>query len=152
MIYKYNFSISGDDFYPEQIFNSIQGDFEINSYFNPKTLIVNAKSGEYGYGNLAFWHPKKFATEDDILEYEKDFVEFIEKNYSLFIDNGVNEFEMFIEIYFDGGQCNFELFNKDFFKKVAKIGVSIPVSIYVLSTDDIQKWENEIRLNWNDCK
>ena len=147
MIYKYSFSITGDNFYPERVIKNIKV-FEIGSFFSPTDKRVWVKIEEYGYGNLSFWHPKKFATEDEILIYEKDFIEFIEKNYHLFIDNGVNEFEMFIEIYFDGGQCNFELFNKDFFKKVAKIGVSIPVSIYVLSADDIQKWENEIRLNW----
>lgn len=147
MIYKYSFSITGDNFYPERVIKNIKV-FEIGSFFSPTDKRVGVKIEEYGYGNLSFWHPKKFATEDEILIYEKDFIEFIEKNYHLFIDNGANELEIFIEIYFDGGQCNFEIFDKEILKKISKFGISMPISIYVLSDEEIQKWEHEIKLHW----
>jgi hypothetical protein len=146
MIYKYNFSISGDTFYPEKIINEIQGSFIIDSYFNPTDKKFD--SNEYGYGGMSFWHSKKFSTEDRILEYEKGFVEFIENNNNLFIKNGVSDVEIFMEIYYDGGQCNFEIFNKELLKKIINFDVSIPVSIYVLNDKEIQAWENEIKITW----
>ncbi|WP_270090340.1 hypothetical protein [Sphingobacterium sp. SYP-B4668] len=81
MIFKYRFSVAGDNFYPEVILNNIQGDFVVDSYFNPTDKKVDNKPDEYGYGNLSFWHKSKFSTEDEIAEYEKDFIEFIEKNH-----------------------------------------------------------------------
>jgi len=148
MIYKYSFSISGVSFYPETILENIQGDFVIDSYFKPSDKKPINISEEYGYGGISFWHPQKFSTEDEIIKYEKSFIEFIEKNYSLFFDNGANDLEIFIEIYFDGGQCNFEIFNKNFLKKLGKFGVSLPISVYVLKNDEIQKWEEEVKLVW----
>lgn len=97
---------------------------------------------------MSFWHPNKNSTEDEIIKYEISFVEFIEKNYTLFVKNGVNEFEIFVEIYFDGGQCNFEIFNKELLKKFGNFGVSFPISVYVLKNEEIQKWEEEIKIDW----
>lgn len=148
MVYKYSFSVSGDDFYPERILKNIQGDFAIDSYFKPTDFKFVDKTEEYGYGSISFWHPKKFSTEGNILKYENDFIEFLEKNYSSFIENGANEFEIFIEIYFDGGQCNFEIFNKELLKSLGNFGVSLPISVYVLNNEEIQKWEDEVKLVW----
>lgn len=148
MIYKYSFSISGDDFYPEKITDKIQGDFIVDSYFNPTDKKFNNKLDIYGYGGMSFWHPKKYSTENEIIKYEKAFVDFIEKNYCLFIENGVSDLDIFIEIYFDGGQCNFEIFNKELLKILANYDVSLPASVYILNDAKIQEWENEIKLNW----
>lgn len=149
MIFKYNFSVFGDTFYPESIIQEVKGDFIIDSFFKPTDKKFEESSDEYGYGGISFWHPQKFSTEDKIENYEKEFVDFIEINYSLFIKNGVKEFEIYIEIYFDGEQCNFEIFNKDIMNKLGNIGVSLPTSIYVLKSEEIQKWEDEIKIVWN---
>lgn len=148
MIFKYNFSVSGDIFYPKSVIQEIKGDFIIDSFFNPTDKKFEDSSNEYGYGGISFWHPNKYSTEDKIIKYEMSFVEFIEKNYTLFVINGVNEFEIFVEIYFDGGQCNFEIFNKELLKKIGELGVSLPISVYVLKNEEIQKWEDEIKLVW----
>lgn len=151
MIYKYSISISGDDFHPEKIIEEIQGNFVVNTYFNPTDKKPINTSEEYGYGSMSFWHPNKNSTEDELNKYEMSFVEFIEKNYTLFVKNGVKEFEIFVEIYFDGGQCNFEIFNKELLKKIGMLGVSLPISVYVLNNDEVQKWEDEIKLVW-ECR
>lgn len=148
MIFKYYFSVSGDNLYPERIIERIQGDFVVDSYFSPTDRKPNNKNSEYGYGGVSLWHPYKFSTDDRILEYETAFVEFIEKNYNVFIENGASELQIFIEIYYEGGQCNFEVFNKNLLKKLAEFGVSIPISVYVIKEQELQNWENEIKLNW----
>lgn len=35
MVFKYTFSISGDDLYPEKVLDKIQGDFIAVSHFSP---------------------------------------------------------------------------------------------------------------------
>lgn len=148
MVFKYNFSVSGDGFYPEKIIDRIDGDFIVDSFFSPtdKKPVKNAE--EYSYGGMSFWHSKKFSTEDTIIEYENAFIRFIEKNYHVFVENGATEFEIFIEIYFDGGQCNFEIFNKDLLKQIGDFRVSLPISVYLLKNEEIQKWEDEVKLVW----
>jgi hypothetical protein len=149
MVFKYTFSISGDDLYPEKVLDKIQGDFIAVSHFSPTDKKkFGDKNSEYGYGGISFWHPNKFATEDRIMDYEKAFVEFIENNYGLFFQNGGNDLDIYLEIYYDGGQCNFEVFNKEMLSKLAKLGVSLPISIYILEENQLQEWENEISLLW----
>ncbi|RFS14939.1 hypothetical protein [Emticicia sp. C21] len=112
MIFKYTFSIFGDNFYPDTIIDKIQGDFLINSYFKPTDKKFINRPDEYDFGGMSFWNPKKFSTEGEIIKYEESFIDFIEKNYSLFTENGVNDLQIYIEIYYDGVQCNFEIFNR----------------------------------------
>ena len=97
---------------------------------------------------MSFWHPKKFVTEDNIIEYEAAFVDFIDKNYNLFIEAGADDFDIFIEIYYDGEQCNFEIFDKLTLKKLSKYSISIPVSVYCLPEQEIIEWTNEIEQEW----
>lgn len=139
MVFKYNFSVSGDNFYPETILNNIQGNFIVDSYFNPTDKKFDNKPDEYGNGNLSFWHKNKLSTEVEIAKYEGDFVEFIEKNHLLFVENGVSELAIFLEIYFDGGQCNFEVFNKQLLKRIGDLRVTLPISVYLLKNEQIQK-------------
>ncbi len=148
MIYKYTLSIAGDNFYPEKIVNKLQGDFIIDSFFSPKDKKFNNSLDEYDYGGISFCHPKKSSTEDKIIDYESDFVDFIEKNYLFFIENNVKDFEIFIEIYYRGGQCNFEIFNKKKIQRFGRIGMSLPVSVYCLNSEYIKKWESEIKSVW----
>ena len=148
MIFKYDFSISGDNLYPEKIINKIQGNFIIDSYFRPTDKRLFNLPGTYGYGGMSFRHPKKFATEDNIREYEAAFVDFIEKNYNLLVEAGVDDFKIFMEIYYDGEQCNFEIFDKLTLNKLTQYSISIPVSVYFLSEQEVSEWENKIKQKW----
>jgi hypothetical protein len=148
MIFKYCLSISGDNFYPSKIINGINGDFIVESYFSATDKKFSDRPDEFGYGGMSFLHPRKFSTDDDIIEYENAFIEFIEKNHYIFIENCADDLEIFIEIYFDGGQCNFEIFDKGLIRKIGHLGVSLPVSIYVLTEEELLKWEGEIKLDW----
>jgi hypothetical protein len=150
MIYKYDFSVLGDNFYPSSIIDKIEGDFLVDSYFSPTDKNERKPSEEYGFGCMSFWHPKKFSTENRIVEYDLAFIEFIEKNYSMFVENGVNDLQIFIEIYFDGGQCNFEIFDKHLLKKLVQFGASLPISVYILKKRELRKWENEINMSWEE--
>lgn len=151
MVHKYSFSVSGDSFYPAKVIGKTKGELVIESYFSPgDSKGLPGISDQYEYGCVSFWHHKKFSTENQIVAYEKDFVEFIEENYQLFTEHGASDFEIYLEIYFDGGQCNFEIFDKAFLRQLANFNVALPISIYVLKESEIKQWENEIQLLWNE--
>ena len=148
MIYKINLSISGDNLFPEKIINKISGKFIVDSFHSPTDKKFEDGNDIYGYGTIFFWHPKKFASQDNVSEYEEAFVDFLENNYSLFVDEGTQDFVLYIEIYYDGGQCNFEVFNSKLLEKMARFRVSIPVSVYTLNQKELQEWEDEIETAW----
>jgi hypothetical protein len=148
MIFKYNFSVSGNNFYPDKVLKKLKGNFLIGSYFQPNDMKFEDNFEVYGYGSISFWHPKKFSSEEKINDYENEFILFIEENFSTFVENGVEDLQIFIEIYFDGGQCNFEIFNKELLKRLGLFGVSLPISIYTLKEEEINEWRREIKQTW----
>lgn len=148
MIYKYILSISGDNFNPLRILNKIQGDFVVDDYFSPNDKNHFNKNEIYENGSITFIHPNKFSTQNEIIKYENSIIKFIESNFNLFIENSVEQIEIYMEIYFDGGQCNFEIFSKEILKKLTDFNVSLPISIYVLNEVEIKNWESEINSQW----
>lgn len=147
MIYKIGLSVSGDNFFPESVVDEVVGDFIVKSSNRPNDKFEN-REGTYDFGDVLFWYVKNFATQNYVARYEKHFVDFLEENHSLFIKNEAEDFSFFIEIYFDGGQCNFEIFSKDLLRRIAKLKISIAVSVYILSEEYIQDWSNEIDVDW----
>lgn len=150
MVFKIGLSISGDSFFLESVVSKIVGDFIVKSSNSPGDKFER-RNGNYDFGSVLFWYTKNFSTEEYIEKYEKYFVDFLEDNYLIFTKNGADNFSFFIEIYYDGGQCNFEIFNKTLLKKIKKLNVSITVSVYTLSKDKLQEWANEIELDWAKC-
>ncbi len=144
MIYKYSFSITGDFFSPKGMIDTIEGDFLVKSIWESTDKKFNNSDEEYGYGGILFWHPNKFAIDDNVGEYETWFVDFLEKNYASFIENKVDNFEIYLEIYYTGKECNIEVFNKELLKKIAPHNVSIPLSIYCLEKAYYNDWITEI--------
>ena len=143
MIFKITLSVSGDNFYPEEIIGKIMGNFTVESYFSPRD-----ENMQYEYGTILFWHPKKFVLQDDIQNYENSFVEFIYINHDLFINNGITDFSFFIEVYHNDSNCNFEVFNSENLKRIRHLNYSLPISTYRLNKKDFKKWANEIKLDW----
>jgi hypothetical protein len=153
MIYSYSLSVSGDNFYPENILEQfVQGNLIVDSFLSPadKKRLWNGTllSENYGFGSLSFRHFNKWTNDEFISKYEFDFVEFLDKYYQLFIENGAGDIRILMEIFYDGGQCNFEIFDKTLLTRLTKYNVSLPISISTLSKKELKKWENEIKLLW----
>lgn len=149
MIYKITLSISGDNFFPSKCIDNILGESLITSSFSPNDKKIEDSEDLYNYGGISIWHPKKAAMEKNVYKYESFFVEFLEKNYKLFIENGAKDFDIYIEIFYDGEQCNFEIFNNKLLNKLTTFNVSIPISVYRLKKKKYKEWLNEIELEWN---
>lgn len=148
MIYKFDLIISGENLFPEKILNSIQNDVIIN-YVNTPDDTSKDKGDSCDLGTISFWHPKKFAHKENIISYEKWFVDFLSDNYNLLSNSGAEDFTLYMEIYYDGIQCNFEIFNKYLLSQLVTYNVSIPISVYALEATKFRDWEKEIALEWN---
>ena len=146
MIYKYKFSVSGSNLYPREIINKLEGSLIVDRYFSPDDE-KHTKSEEYEYGGMSFLHPKEFSTQNQIFEYERAFIEFMNKNYPLFVENGGNNLDISIEIYFSGTRGNFVIF-KELIKNLASFNISLSINWHVAKHEWLQEWKNEIEASW----
>jgi hypothetical protein len=149
MIYKIILILSGVDFLPDSILQYIKGEYAIASKNNPQDKKHKNKEDDYGFGSISFFHPKKFATQPNILNYEQWFINFLLDNYELFKNYGVEDYELFFEVYHDEEQCNFEIFDKILLQKISGISISFPVSVYSVKKDEFQHWVSEIDTEWH---
>lgn len=148
MVIKITLSIFGDDLWSEIILNTISGNYIVESSFNPDDKKFENSEETYGYGGISFWHPHKFAILDSLVSYESWFISFLNYNHEVFKSNNIEEVVLFTEIYHSSDNCNFEIFNKESLRDLAKIGVSLPVSVYSINENELSAWENEIELEW----
>ena len=102
----------------------------------------------YGFGNIDIKPKIKYATGVSQIRYAKQFVKILEDNYVLIKNAGGDEVEIYIEAYYDGKQCNFQIFDNKILAEFAKYEVSLPISVYRLGVRKISKWEEEIKNDW----
>lgn len=149
MIFKITFSATGELFLPTKIIDKVTGNFVLKSIHSPGDQFAN-RPGAYDFGTISYWHPKQFATDDNIVTYEEEFIQFITANQQIFQENLAYDLSLYIEVYFDGGQCNFEIFSKSSLIQLANANISMPISVYVLAATELQEWEAEVVSAWND--
>lgn len=147
MIYKLSLSTIGENMWPEKLFGKLTYDLKVKSYFNPNDKKSDNNNDVYGFGSVTFWHPDDFATDERLSEFENTFVKFILENHGLLIENGMEYINLFYEVYFDGGQCNFEVLDNELRQKIASLNIYLPISIYLLKEKEYKEWEEEIIKN-----
>jgi hypothetical protein len=119
--------------------------FIVASSFKPSDKKFMSRDDVYGYGSITFWHPLKFSLQSNLLTYEEAFIEFIERNLERFKQCGADEIEIFLEVYSDEDQLNFEVFNRDVLHKLLQYNISLPVCVYRISTEKLENWSDEVR-------
>jgi len=152
MIFKTSLTVSGDRFYPSIIKDRIVGKHKVSYYWDPNDKKERNDKESYGFGLIALMHSNEFATDKHIIEYDEGLISILLNNFKLFKDSGADDFQCFIEVYHDGGQCNFEIFSKELLKSVSHISLSFPVSVYALDPSYFLEWSNEIENTWGNNK
>lgn len=95
-------------------------------------LNVNKKSIIYDKEfptSLSIKHPREFSSEYYDEEYERFFLDFIKNNIDILVSYGANDFDLFIEAYYND-QCNFEILSPQFLYYLNKYQIRLPISVY----------------------
>ncbi len=150
MIYRITISIYGKDFDPDALLKELKGDFIV------ETKIRKGAKKEYIDGNFEFsyldlFHSKIRSTNDYIGRHEESIVNLVIDNYPIFIKYGVNEIDLFYDIYYQGFQCNFEILDSVMIKKLSrlkKIKISFPISVYKVTKREMSSWSRDIEKEW----
>jgi len=141
-------NIYGDTFIASSIIDKIIGNIEVHNYWDPTDKRSDKENEIYGFGNIDIKPKIKYATGVSQIRYAKQFVKILEDNYVLIKNAGGDEVEIYIEAYYDGKQCNFQIFDNKILAEFAKYEVSLPISVYRLGVRKISAWEEEIEKDW----
>jgi len=90
-------------------------------------------------------NPEKYVEIDNNIEYQEWYLFFIAMNYERFLEYGVNNINLFFDVYVQyNEQCNFEIFDKEILKKLSQYNVSLPISIHVLKEEEMKNFDLNI--------
>jgi hypothetical protein len=129
LVFKITLAISGDDFFPSKLIQSVSNKYVAESFHDA--------DGDLTHGVIFYMHPQLFGIQGEGVDYEEWFVELLEKNFEAFKKYGAEDIELFIEVYYSDDQCNFEIFNKSMLKRMGNFHISIPISVYHLSEKEV---------------
>lgn len=133
---RISLDLYGDSFSPKTFLGQLPNSFIV---FNSKeaTDLTSNKTGTYDFGSLSILAPKKIGLPGELDDYENWYIDFIERHKGLMDRNGVTEINLFVEVFYSEGQCNWEMFSREGLKKIGRYGIAIPISFYSLTGNQI---------------
>jgi hypothetical protein len=110
MIIKLTLSFEGIGVVPDEIIPELRGQYIIAKSYRVGESILIARHNEIAnIGVVRLWGPRKFIPSDDLLEDYQRWGRFLHLNEEYINGLKCDRIILFTEIYFDGGQCNFEV-------------------------------------------
>ena len=91
---------------------------------------------------ISIEHPTDIGIEYNMEIYNQWYVDFIENNHSTLKHNGLDKINIFINVFYSG-QCNFEIFESQSLSILSKYNVSLPISVFHLSNNELKEILNK---------
>ncbi|MCL9807645.1 hypothetical protein NAT51_19135 [Flavobacterium amniphilum] len=136
-ITRISLDLYGEDFSPGKFLEEVTDKIHVFSSNEQDDKKHKRTEEVYGFGSLSVLCPQIYGLQYQMAEYENWYFDFLDKNKLLIDRHNVNEINLFIEIFHDGGQLNFEIFSRELLKKAGLYNIAIPVSYYKLTTEEI---------------
>lgn len=125
MYMRFTIKVSGQKFDPKKILQQLVTNLIVDDYVEP----IFYSEHEYDYGEMYLLAKQEFSHEYPDDEYQNLFIDFFDKNHNNLVLAGATDFQIMLDIYYKD-QCNFEIFDKDILKKIAKYNICLPISVY----------------------
>jgi hypothetical protein len=136
-IIRISLDLTGDKFSPKAFIEELTDNIHIFTSNEPDDINDRDPNGIFGFGSLTVLCPKVYGLQYEMTDYEKWYLDFIDNNKKLLDKYGVDEMSLYIEVFDNGGQLNFEIFSRQLLKKVGQFDIAIPISYYRLTTEQI---------------
>lgn len=146
-IIRISLDLTGDKFSPNKLLKELTDQVHIFSSNEPDDKNEYDPNGIFGFGSLTVLCPKIYGLQYEMTDYENWYFDFIDKNKTLLDKNGTTEISLYIEVFDDGGQLNFEIFSRELLKKVGQHNIAIPISYYRLTTKQIIEMLEETEIS-----
>lgn len=151
-IIRISLDLTGDKFSSKEFLKELEDDIYIFTRNEPDEINEKDPKGIFGFGSLTVICPKIYGLQYEMIWYEKWYLDFIDKNKKLLDKNKVTEMSLYIEVFDNGGQLNFEIFSKELLQKIGKYSISIPISYYRLTSEQIIEMLNETQISKDKLK
>lgn len=146
-IIRISLDLEGENFSPQKLINELNDEIHVFRSNEPDDINDRGLNEIYGFGSLAILCPEIYGLQYEMTYYENWYLSFIDKNKKLFDRNGIAEMSLYIEIFHNEGQLNFEIFSRELLKKIAEYEISIPISYYKVSSEDIIEMLKETKIS-----
>ena len=130
LLLNISINLKGSILSPIYLLNKIDDKIKVVKSNEPSDLQKNGEWNKFGF--ISIQHPTRIGIEYDLTDYKEWYVKFIEDNYQILINSGVEDISLFLDVFYSD-QCNFEIFNNTQLKKLSLFNISLPISVYKLS-------------------
>ena len=135
---RISLNIYGDTFSAANFLSKISDPLIVFDSNEATDLKWDDKPDLYEFGSVSILNPKKVGMHDEhFCEYERWYVNFINKYYQTIKECGGTKLDLFLDVFFNG-QCNLEIFDRTMLSKLSVFDVAIPISIYHLTSEQIE--------------
>ncbi|KOS06910.1 hypothetical protein AM493_13375 [Flavobacterium akiainvivens] len=136
---KITLNLMGDSFSPKKLLSEIGNDAIVFESIEPDDANDKSETGVYGFGSLDLLSPMRYALHETLYsEYYPWYIDYVRRHIAQFRQQGVTEINLFIELFYNGThQLNLEIFSKEHFAQIAQYGISLPLSVYIVSNEQL---------------
>jgi hypothetical protein len=135
--------LCGDELNSAALVSKLTGTYTI---CNPETIGLLADN----QGAISIAPPIESVVDDDyeqVDNYHAWFASFLEMNHNLLAVCGADDLRIFMKVFYaEGHQCNLEVFDRKSLATIGKFNVALPLSIYALSAEAINRWAAEVKI------
>ena len=104
-----------------------------------------AESNEQATPYLEILPAQHFSTQLNTDNHLRWFIALLDAHYPALWAAGVEQTVLFTDVYYEGDQCNLELFNQEFHACAFRYALETPLSAYKISRKEWNKLERECR-------
>lgn len=146
-IIRISLELYGNNFSPKALLNEVKDNIHVFYSNEPTDINDKDPDGIFEFGNLIILCPQIYGLQYEMTDYENWYLSFIDNNIMLLNKNGITEMSLYIEVFDNGGQLNFEIFSREMLKKIGQYDIAIPVSYYRLTIEQIIKMLDETEIS-----
>lgn len=146
-IIRISLDLTGRKFSPKEFLKELPDNIHIFTSNELDDINDRDPDGIFGFGSLTVLCPKIYGMQYEMTNYEKWYLDFIDNNKQLLDKNRVTEMSLYIEVFDNGGQLNFEIFSRELLKKVGQYNIATPISYYKLTTEQIIEMLDETEIS-----
>jgi hypothetical protein len=137
VLFRFDLTFYGENFVPEPF----------AATFEAQGVKVEwcSENNEKAFSYLSVAPAKEFSTQLNVDNHLHWFCTLLNENYLALQAGGVEKTVLFTEVFYEGGQCNMELFNHEFYACAHRCALYTPLSAYKISQVEWNKMERECR-------